>query len=180
MASVLQQTKMGAARHGRHAAHCRSRRPSPYSGKPTFASAVFPAPVTSHWWCLRPSFECLGTHSCLSRVREADIRELRGKRETRHSKLFVGREPLVPLMRGEHHCGRTRRPCRYAALRPSLGFDSVLAASAQRGRHGLRLQFPRMSSQRVRRQFAEAVLVGARKFAEVPEAPVERLGRHRR
>ena len=36
-----------------------------------------------------------------------------------------------------------------------------------------------LSSQSVRRQLAETVLVGAREFTEVPEAPVERLGRNR-
>ena len=53
MASVLRQTKTGAAHHGRHGAHCRSRRPSLYTGKPTFASTVFPAPVTGHLRRLR-------------------------------------------------------------------------------------------------------------------------------
>jgi len=47
VANVLQQTKTGAARHGRHGAHCRSERPLLYSGKPTFASAAFRAP--GHW-----------------------------------------------------------------------------------------------------------------------------------
>ena len=46
--------QMGAARHGRHGAHCRSGRPLLYSGKPTFARAVFPAPVTNHWRSPRP------------------------------------------------------------------------------------------------------------------------------
>ena len=48
--------RMGAARHGRHGAHCRPRRPSPYSRKPTLDSAVFPAPVTSLWRCRRWPF----------------------------------------------------------------------------------------------------------------------------
>ena len=44
----------GAARHGRHGAHCRPARPLLSSGKPTFADAVFRAPVTSHWPRPRP------------------------------------------------------------------------------------------------------------------------------
>ena len=42
------------------------------------------------------------------------------------------------------------------------------------GFSGLRLTF--LSPQRIGRQFAETVLVGARKFTEVPKAPVERFG----
>jgi hypothetical protein len=64
--------------------------------------------------------------------------------------------------------------------RRSPGFATPRSgARAVRQAVGLPLRLTWLSSQSIRRELTEALLVGAREFTEVPEAPVERLGRDR-